>query len=228
LQSYCSQCPENISPSLSLYGASVESLRSKLVEKIKNEIKHLGGAFSNYVVKQNLGIPEEIPLKKGLKNIWKELVYSIKEMPHNLTDKEWYVRNKYKILGITIPICVYAIATKLMFDYLKVGAVTKGVGWELDPNFGHTNVWGHEQGKIIFKPPYFPESSKIVEGESFEAIKNIIALQEAIKEAGRQTFHHFTEASKFGLCLASGAAAFEGGIAIEKELNKTLKIVGKT
>jgi hypothetical protein len=79
-QSYCSQPPRKISHSLSFYEVSSESLRNKLVKKIKNEIKSLGGAFS-YCVKQNLGIPEETPFKEGLKDIstYKKIAYLVAE-----------------------------------------------------------------------------------------------------------------------------------------------------
>ena len=72
-----------------------------LVKVLAKEAEFWVYEAPNIFLREFLGIPEEIPLRKTLKTAGRRVYNCIKEAPNNLKDESWWRRNWKKVVGAT-------------------------------------------------------------------------------------------------------------------------------
>lgn len=102
----------------------------------------------NAFIRENLGIPDEVSTKEGLKYIGKGVYYLVKEAPHNLKDPSWWKRNYHVAIPIILPIVftvaagIHTYLTKTSY-HLRLNSLASAKLGDLPPI---KELW--EQGKM--------------------------------------------------------------------------------
>ena len=72
-----------------------------LMKVLAKEAKFWVYEAPNIFLREFLGIPEEIPLRKALKTAGRRVYNCMREVPGNLKDESWWRRNWKKVVGAT-------------------------------------------------------------------------------------------------------------------------------
>lgn len=138
-----------------------------LVKVLAKEAKFWVYESPNIFLREFLGIPEEIPLRKILKTAGRRVYNYMKEAPGNLKDESWWRRNWKKVVGATA-LAIY----EGMLGYNQ-WALMKFFSGKHGPGFEEIIEYYNSLPKVIDATLSFPMPSRPSDEMIDEILKSV-------------------------------------------------------